>query len=113
LNTNRLYQLSYDNTGKLQVTFLNNSFKIRYLESIQLNPDETISGKFSKTFPEENNPFMHNTWDISNDLTLSNYKYQSIASRYYSIVTIHSDYAIQFADYDKNEVLLPFAKFVS
>ena len=113
LNTNRLYQLSYDNTGKPQVTFLNNSFKIRYLESIQLNPDETISGKFSKTFPEENNPFMHNTWDISNDLTLSNYKYQSIASRYYSIVTIYSDYAIQFADYDKNEVLLPFAKFVS
>jgi hypothetical protein len=56
---------------------------------------------------------MHNTWDINSDLTLSNYKYQSIASRYYSIVTIYSDYAIQFADYDKNEVLLPFAKFVS
>lgn len=112
LNTNRLYQLDYDIDGKLTVDFLNKSFKIKYLQSIKLDEKtRTISGEFNKKFQEDNNPDISSTWDIDNGLILSNYKYLNSPSRYYSIITTYGD-DIQFADYDKQETLLPFAKFV-
>ena len=114
LSTDKLYQLDYSTDGKPMVNNLTTTFKIKYLESIELNQDTgIISGKFSTKFEQDNNPDISSTWNINNDLTLSNYRYKNIPSRYYSIVTVYSDYDIQFADYDKNEILLPFAKFVS
>lgn len=111
LSTNKLYQLDYDTDGKPIIDSLKSTFKIKYLESIALD-DEIISGKFSTQFEQENNPYMCRTWDINNYLTLSNYKYKNIANRYYSIVTDNDNFKISFADFDKDEVLLPFAKFV-
>lgn len=114
LDTNKLYQLDYDINGKPMINFLTTTFKIKYLESIELNPDtKIISGKFSTEFEQDNNPKMSRTWNINNYLTLSNYNYQNIYNRYYSIVTMSDDKQIQFADYDKDEILLPFAEFVS
>lgn len=111
---NKLYQLDYDAEGKPIINYLTTTFKIKYLGSIALDPNtKIISGKFSKYYQEDNNPNICDTWDINNNLTLSNYRYKNIPSRYYSIVTVYSDFDIQFADYDKNEILLPFAKFVS
>lgn len=114
LSTDKLYQLDYSTDGKPMVDFLKTTFKIKYLESIELNQDTgIISGKFSTKFEQDNNPDICSTWNINNDLTLSNYKYQNISNRYYSILTTKNGYRILFADYDKKETLLPFAKFVS
>ena len=114
LSTNKLYQLDYDTNGKPIIDSLKSTFKIKYLESITLDDNKIISGKFSTKFEQENNPYMCRTWDINNYLTLSNYKYLNIYDRYYSIVaTNKNDFKIAFADFDKDEVLLPFAKFVS
>ena len=114
LSTDKLYQLDYDTNGKPMINSLTTTFKIKYLESIELNPDtKIISGKFSTEFEQDNNPKMSRTWNINNYLTLSNYKYQNIYNRYYSIVTMGDSGQIQFADYDKDEILLPFAEFVS
>ena len=113
LSTNKLYQLDYSTDGKPMINNLTTTFKIKYLESIELNQDTgIISGKFSTEFEQDNNPKMSSTWDINNYLTLSNYSYQNIYNRYYSIVTMGDSKKIQFADYDKDEILLPFAKFV-
>lgn len=114
LSTNKLYQLDYSTDGKPMINNLTTTFKIKYLESIELNQDTgIISGKFSKKFEQDNNPDISSTWNINNDLTLSNYRYEYISNRYYSILTTKDDYKILFADYDKKETLLPFAKFVS
>lgn len=114
LSTDKLYQLDYSTDGKPMVDFLKTTFKIKYLESIELNQDTgIISGKFSTKFEQDNNPDICSTWNINNDLTLSNYKYQNISNRYYSMLTTKNGYRILFADYDKKETLLPFAKFVS
>ena len=114
LDTNKLYQLDYDTNGKPMINSLTTTFKIKYLESIELNPDtKIISGKFSTEFEQDNNSKMSRTWDINNYLTLSNYNYKNIYNRYYSIVTMGDSKQIQFADYDKDEILLPFAEFVS
>lgn len=114
LSTNKLYQLDYDTNRKPIIDSLKSTFKIKYLESITLDDDKIISGKFSTEFEQENNPYMCRTWDINNYLTLSNYKYLNIYDRYYSIIaTNKNDFKIAFADFDKDEVLLPFAKFVS
>lgn len=113
LSTNKLYQLDYDTDGKPIIDSLKSTFKIKYLKSIALDPNtKIISGEFSTEFEQENNPKMSSTWDINNYLTLSNYKYKNIANRYYSIVTNNDSFHIAFADFDKDEVLLPFAKFV-
>lgn len=113
LSPNKLYQLDYDIDGKLLINNLTSTFKIKYLESITLNPyTEIISGKFSKEFVEDNNPNIWNTWSIDNNLILSRYKYENSPSRYYSIIAADGSFDIQFADYDKDEILLPFAKFV-
>lgn len=113
LSTDKLYQLDYSTDGKPMVNNLTTTFKIKYLESIELNQDTgIISGKFSKKFEQDNNPDISSTWNINNYLTLSNYNYQNIYNRYYSIVTMGDSKQIQFADYDKDEILLPFAKFV-
>ena len=113
LDTNKLYQLDYSTDGKPMINSLTTTFKIKYLESIELNPDtKIISGKFSTEFEQDNNPKMSRTWNINNYLTLSNYNYQNIYNRYYSIVTMGDSKQIQFADYDKDEILLPFAEFV-
>ena len=96
------------------VDLLKSTFKIKYLKSIELDPiTKIISGKFSTEFEQDNNPDIYDTWDINNDLTLSNYKHQNISNRYYSMLTTGDAYNILFADYDKKETLLPFAKFVS
>ena len=114
LDTNKLYQLDYSTDGKPMVDFLKTTFKIKYLESIELDQNTgIISGKFSKKFEQDNNPDISSTWNINNDLTLSNYKYEYISNRYYSMLTTKDNYRILFADYDKKETLLPFAKFVS
>lgn len=114
LSTDKLYQLDYSTDGKPMVNNLTTTFKIKYLESIELNQDTgIISGKFSTKFEQDNNPDISSTWNINNDLTLSNYKYGYISNRYYSMLTTKDDYKILFADYDKKETLLPFAKFVS
>lgn len=114
LSTDKLYQLDYSTDGKPMVNNLTTTFKIKYLESIELNQDTgIISGKFSTKFEQDNNPDISSTWNINNDLTLSNYKYDYISNRYYSMLTTKNDYRILFADYDKKETLLPFAKFVS
>ena len=114
LSTDKLYQLDYSTDGKPMVNNLTTTFKIKYLESIELNQDTgIISGKFSKKFEQDNNPDISSTWNINNDLTLSNYKYEYISNRYYSMLTTKDNYRILFADYDKKETLLPFAKFVS
>lgn len=114
LSTDKLYQLDYSTDGKPMVNNLTTTFKIKYLESIELNQDTgIISGKFSTKFEQDNNPDISSTWNINNDLTLSNYKYEYISNRYYSMLTTKNDYKILFADYDKKETLLPFAKFVS
>ena len=114
LSTDKLYQLDYSTDGKPMVNNLTTTFKIKYLESIELNQDTgIISGKFSTKFEQDNNPDISSTWNINNDLTLSNYKYGYISNRYYSMLTTKNDYKILFADYDKKETLLPFAKFVS
>ena len=113
LSTNKLYQLDYDTNGKPMVNFLTTTFKIKYLESIELDQNTgIISGKFSTKFEQDNNPDICDTWNINNYLTLSNYKYLYESSRYYSIFTTENAYKILFADYDKKETLLPFAKFV-
>ena len=113
LSTDKLYQLDYSTDGKPMVNNLTTTFKIKYLESIELNQDTgIISGKFSTKFEQDNNPDISSTWNINNDLTLSNYKHLNISNRYYSMTTINNDYDIQFADYDKKETLLPFATFV-
>lgn len=113
LSTNKLYQLDYDTDGKPIIDSLKSTFKIKYLKSIALDPNtKIISGEFSTEFEQENNPKMSSTWDINNYLTLSNYKYKNVANRYYSIVTNNDSFHIAFADFDKDEVLLPFAKFV-
>ena len=113
LSTNKLYQLDYDTDGKPIIDSLKSTFKIKYLKSIALDPNtKIISGEFSTEFEQENNPKMSSTWDINNYLTLSNYRYRNIANRYYSIVTNNDEFKISFADFDKDEVLLPFAKFV-
>ena len=114
LSTDKLYQLDYSTDGKPMVNNLTTTFKIKYLESIELNQDTgIISGKFSTKFEQDNNPDISSTWNINNDLTLSNYKYGYISNRYYSMLTTKDGYKILFADYDKKETLLPFAKFVS
>lgn len=114
LSTNKLYQLDYSTDGKPMVNNLTTTFKIKYLESIELNQDTgIISGKFSTKFEQDNNPDISSTWNINNDLTLSNYRYEYISNRYYSMLTTKDNYKILFADYDKKETLLPFAKFVS
>ena len=114
LSTDKLYQLDYSTDGKPMVNNLTTTFKIKYLESIELNQDTgIISGKFSTKFEQDNNPDISSTWNINNDLTLSNYKYGYISNRYYSMLTTKNEYKILFADYDKKETLLPFAKFVS
>ena len=114
LSTNKLYQLDYSTDGKPMVNNLTTTFKIKYLESIELNQDTgIISGKFSTKFKQDNNPDISSTWNINNDLTLSNYRYEYTSNRYYSMLTTKDDYKILFADYDKKETLLPFAKFVS
>lgn len=114
LSTDKLYQLDYSTDGKPMVNNLTTTFKIKYLESIELNQDTgIISGKFSTKFEQDNNPDISSTWNINNDLTLSNYKYEYISNRYYSMLTTKNNYSILFADYDKKETLLPFAKFVS
>ena len=114
LSTDKLYQLDYSTDGKPMVNNLTTTFKIKYLESIELNQDTgIISGKFSTKFEQDNNPDISSTWNINNDLTLSNYKYEYISNRYYSMLTTKNDYKILFADYDKKETLLPFAKFIS
>ena len=114
LSTDKLYQLDYSTDGKPMVNNLTTTFKIKYLESIELNQDTgIISGKFSTKFEQDNNPDISSTWNINNDLTLSNYKYEYISNRYYSMLTTKNNYKILFADYDKKETLLPFAKFVS
>ena len=114
LSTDKLYQLDYSTDGKPMVNNLTTTFKIKYLESIELNQDTgIISGKFSTKFEQDNNPDISSTWNINNDLTLSNYKYGYISNRYYSMLTTKNNYKILFADYDKKETLLPFAKFVS
>lgn len=114
LSTDKLYQLDYSTDGKPMVNNLTTTFKIKYLESIELNQDTgIISGKFSKKFEQDNNPDICSTWNINNDLTLSNYKYGYISNRYYSMLTTKEENVILFADYDKKETLLPFAKFVS
>ena len=113
LSTNKLYQLDYDTNGKPMINFLTTTFKIKYLESIELDQNTgIISGKFSTKFEQDNNPDICDTWNINNYLTLSNYKYLYESSRYYSIFTTENAYKILFADYDKKETLLPFAKFV-
>ena len=113
LSTNKLYQLDYDTNGKPMINFLTTTFKIKYLESIELDQNTgIISGKFSIKFEQDNNPDICDTWNINNYLTLSNYKYLYESSRYYSIFTTENAYKILFADYDKKETLLPFAKFV-
>lgn len=113
LSPNKLYQLDYDIDGKLSINNLTSTFKIKYLTSIKLDPNtEIVSGEFSKQFQEDINPNMWNTWSIKNDLTLSNYKYMPTSSKYYSIIAAAGTFKIQFADYDKDEILLPFAKFV-
>lgn len=113
LSPNKLYQLDYDIDGKPIINNLTYTFKIKYLESITLDSNTgIISGEFSKNYQEDNNPYIWETWNIENGLTLSNYEYKNIPSRYYSIITLASDWNIQFADYDKDEILLPFAKFV-
>ena len=114
LSTDKLYQLDYSTDGKPMVNNLTTTFKIKYLESIELNQDTgIISGKFSTKFEQDNNPDISSTWNINNNLTLSNYKYEYISNRYYSMLTTKNNYKILFADYDKKETLLPFAKFVS
>ena len=114
LSADKLYQLDYSTDGKPMVNNLTTTFKIKYLESIELNQDTgIISGKFSTKFEQDNNPDISSTWNINNDLTLSNYKYEYISNRYYSMLTTNNDYKILFADYDKKETLLPFAKFIS
>ena len=114
LSTDKLYQLDYSTDGKPMINNLTTTFKIKYLESIELNQDTgIISGKFSTKFEQDNNPDISSTWNINNDLTLSNYKYGYISNRYYSMLTTEDEYKILFADYDKKETLLPFAKFVS
>ncbi len=114
LSTDKLYQLDYSTDGKPMVNNLTTTFKIKYLESIELNQDTgIISGKFSTKFEQDNNPDISSTWNINNDLTLSNYSYKNISNRYYSMLTTEDEYRILFADYDKKETLLPFAKFVS
>lgn len=113
LSPNKLYQLDYDIDGKLSINNLTSTFKIKYLKSIKLDPStEIVSGEFSKWFQEDINPNMWNTWSIKNDLTLSNYSYIPTSSKYYSIIAAAGTFKIQFADYDKDEILLPFAKFV-
>lgn len=114
LSTDKLYQLDYNTDGKPMVNNLTTTFKIKYLESIELNQDTgIISGKFSTKFEQDNNPDISSTWNINNDLTLSSYRYEYISNRYYSMLTTTNNYKILFADYDKKETLLPFAKFVS
>lgn len=114
LSTDKLYQLDYSTDGKPMVNNLTTTFKIKYLESIELDQNTgIISGKFSTKFEQDNNPDICSTWNINNDLTLSNYKYGYISNRYYSMLTTKDEYRILFADYDKKETLLPFAKFVS
>ena len=113
LSPNKLYQLDYDIDGKLLINNLTSTFKIKYLKSIKLDSNtEIVSGEFSKWFQEDINPNMWNTWSIKNDLTLSNYSYVPTSSKYYSIIAAAGTFKIQFADYDKDEILLPFAKFV-
>ena len=113
LSPNKLYQLDYDIDGKLSINNLTSTFKIKYLNSITLDPNtEIVSGEFSKWFQEDNNPNIYKTWSINDDLTLSNYRYMPTSSKYYSIIAAAATFKIQFADYDKDEILLPFAKFV-
>lgn len=112
LQPNRLYQVNSVN-GKYDVDYLRRDFKIRYIKKLELDEGEQIiSGVYDDTIEPDSYNQINEVWGISESLFLNKNKYKIPVQDHYSIVSYDEEYKILFKDYEKNEVLVPFAKFV-
>lgn len=112
LQPNRLYQVK-NNNGEYEVDYLRSDFQIRYVKSLLLDPGEqTISGTYEENMEPDTYNQIDEVWSISENLYLTRNKYKIPVQDHYSIVSYEDEYKIVYKDFEKNEVLVPFAKFV-
>lgn len=113
LNKDGLYQLGKDSDGNTTVDYLGQNFKIRYLSKVYFDQDEvTLKGEYATDMPSDTMD-MRNLWQMSENLILNRSKFLQPVSNYYALV--HNgdpDGDLRYKDFDKREVLVPFAKFI-
>lgn len=112
LNKDSLYQLGTDADGNTTVDLLGQNFKIRYLSKVSYADDGvTIQGEYATNIPSDTMD-MRNLWQMSENLILNRSKFLQPVSNYYALVHNGDSHDLSYKDFDKREVLVPFAKFV-